>query len=249
VEYRFSHFDFLIGSKMKISGEAFQGSSANPHYEESYVAEQLDALSDKERLCVFTLTDKWNATYPANPIPLNLVLRYARNSPGEERFNAEAAWRTLIKLGKQPSIAGQMILTVSNLEHQLRKKTLFSVPGLKTKDGYDVLYMRPKRYAPSTTPINIILDNLAYCMNCMLEKETACRDGIVVLANMDDWTMKHYGSDYWMKVCHRFFDFIVCHKMDDVSISNIRLVHENATRTSNSCTCELFFDCESTRLV
>jgi hypothetical protein len=83
-------------------------------------------------------------------------------------------------------------LSAHHLEGQLLSKTLFPVPGLKTIDGHDMFYMRPARYCPRETPARAIIDNLAYVMNSMLEKERPCSDGIGFLACMDDWKMRNF---------------------------------------------------------
>ena len=57
--------------------------------------------------------------------------------------------------------------------------------------------MRPCRYTNSkTTPTRKIIDNLIYCLQDMLEKEANTCRGISFIANMDDWTMKNYSTDY-----------------------------------------------------
>ena len=45
-----------------------------------------------------------------------------------------------------------------------------------------------------------MIDNLAYVMHTMLEKESADHDGISFLANMTDFRMKNFNIDY----CFRF---------------------------------------------
>jgi hypothetical protein len=75
-------------------------------------------------------------------------------------------------------------------------QTLFPVPGLKTKGGHGMFYMRPSRYVPNETSTETIIDNLAYTIHTMLEKERPCQDGIGFLACMDGWTMKNFDVDY-----------------------------------------------------
>jgi hypothetical protein len=74
------------------------------------------------------------------------------------------------------------------------------VPGLKTSEGHDCFYMRPSRYFPKQTTTEQIIDNLAYCMGVMTEKEMAGRDGIGFVANMDDWHMENFSISY----CYQF---------------------------------------------
>lgn len=60
--------------------------------------------------------------------------------------------------------------------------------------------MRPSRYFPKKTSTKKIIDNLAYCMSTMVEKENACSEGIGFLANMNDWKMQNFSVNY----CYQF---------------------------------------------
>jgi hypothetical protein len=83
-------------------------------------------------------------------------------------------------------------------------QTLFPIPGLKTRDGDDVLYMRPSRYFPDETSPKEIIDNLAYCMNTMVEKEKNCKEGIAFIAYMNDCKMKNFSFDS----CYQFMTML-----------------------------------------
>jgi hypothetical protein len=50
--------------------------------------------------------------------------------------------------------------------------------------------MRPARYFPKETSTQQIIDNLAYCMQVMTEKEKACTEGIGFIAYMNDWKVR-----------------------------------------------------------
>jgi hypothetical protein len=79
-------------------------------------------------------------------------------------------------------------------------QTLFPVPGLKSVDGHDVFYMLPARYFPKKTPVKDIIDNLAYCMNAMMERsELASSEGIAFVAYMKDWKMANFGVNYCLQ--------------------------------------------------
>jgi hypothetical protein len=90
-------------------------------------------------------------------------------------------------------------LKAIGLEKQLLSKTLFVVPGLKSNEGHDVFYMRPSRYFPNETSTEVIIDNLAYCMQTMVEKEKACTEGIAFVANLEDWTMGNFSVSYCLE--------------------------------------------------
>lgn len=172
-----------------------------PVLPERSVQEQLMTMSNMERECFEALIDEWDVKYPSVAIPDELVLRYSRNSPSKKPYDKSNTWKLMALLPKHPTLTTQLDLTMASLEDQMMTKTLFPLPGLKTKDGHDVLYMRPVRYSPHETPSRVVIDNLAYCMNTMVEKESACKNGIAFIANMDDWILQHYGTDYCMKVC------------------------------------------------
>jgi hypothetical protein len=95
-----------------------------------------------------------------------------------------------------------VLLTLPTLSpfHSSSPQTLFPVPGLRTTEGHDCFYMRPGRYYPKQTSTEQIIDNLAYCMGVMTEKEKACTDGIAFLAYMKDWHMDNFSVSY----CYQF---------------------------------------------
>jgi hypothetical protein len=70
------------------------------------------------------------------------------------------------------------------------------VPGLKSKAGQDMFYMRPSRYFPKKTPTEDIIDNLAYVMQSMSEDEAACHKGIGFLAYMNGWKYENFSMRY-----------------------------------------------------
>lgn len=59
--------------------------------------------------------------------------------------------------------------------------------------------MRASRYFPRETSTKAIIDNLAYCMTTMVEKEKACTEGIAFLAYMTDFQMKNFSPDYFVQ--------------------------------------------------
>lgn len=79
-------------------------------------------------------------------------------------------------------------------------KALFPVPGLKSKNNLDMFYMYPSRYFPKGIPTKYIVDNLAYVMLTMIEKEANSTNGIGFLACMNEWTLENFSVDY----CYQF---------------------------------------------
>lgn len=59
--------------------------------------------------------------------------------------------------------------------------------------------MRPALYFPQLTKTQTIIDNLAYVMLSLVEKEQASVNGIGFLAYMNDWTMDNFCVDYCLQ--------------------------------------------------
>ena len=116
------------------------------------------------------------------------------HSPGKNKFNQDTAWKVMKKFDTR-----YLTLTAASIEDQLLTKTLFIPPNLHSKDGHDVFYMRPSRYFPKKTSTKLIIDNLAYCMQVMQEKEKSETEGIGFLANMNDWSMSNFSVDYCLQ--------------------------------------------------
>jgi hypothetical protein len=75
-------------------------------------------------------------------------------------------------------------LPPNDLGAQFRTRTLFHCPGLKTKEGANVFYMRPSRYfAKDETPVSMVIDNLVFVMDKMLQKDADKE--IAFIANME----------------------------------------------------------------
>mmetsp|Transcript_22805 Transcript_22805/g.63420 ORF Transcript_22805/g.63420 Transcript_22805/m.63420 type:complete len:283 (+) Transcript_22805:61-909(+) len=166
---------------------------------ERTISDQIAALNEKEKLCYDSLVAKWKEEYPDKPFSEDYVLRFARCSPGTEKFNEKSALKVMRRFDRR-----YLDLKATKLEAQLLSKTLFPIPGLTTKGGHDLFYMRPSRYFPKKTSTELIIDNLAYCMTTMVEKEKACTEGIGFLANMDDWKFENFSVDY----CFQFMKML-----------------------------------------
>ncbi|KAL7564477.1 hypothetical protein ACA910_001571 [Epithemia clementina (nom. ined.)] len=193
---------------------------------ERTIEEQIAALTPAEKQCFDTLKEKWQAHVVQHAQQQDdkktkknknkktqhdeeskpgvimmysdaMILRFARCSPGVQKFNPKTAWSVMKKFDATRYL-NLRVTTGDLLEAQLRSQTLFCVPGLQSKDGgHDVFYMRPSRYVPSETSTQTIIDNLAYCMQCLVERsEKACVEGIAFLANLTDWTMHNFSVNY-----------------------------------------------------
>jgi len=162
---------------------------------ERSVEEQISDLTPDEKGCFQNLKNRWNAQKDKpHDYSDEMILRFSRCSPGAKKFNEQSAWKVMHKFDPR-----YLQLTVVGLETQLMTQTLFVVPNLKSSEGHDIFYMRPGRYYPKVTSTRTIIDNLAYCMQIMVEKERACTEGIAFIANMDQWTMANFSISYCLE--------------------------------------------------
>ena len=90
-------------------------------------------------------------------------------------------------------------LNCVGMEPQLRTKTLFAVPGLQSREGFDVFYMRPSRYFPKQTKTSVVIDNLLYVMKALVERERSSTEGIAFMANMAGWEMTNFSMNYCLQ--------------------------------------------------
>jgi len=155
---------------------------------------QLAVLNTQDLECFENLKRRWQESYPGEPFDDRTILLFAQCAPAGS-FNEASAWKTMNNYERR-----YLSLTANGLRKQLLTKTLFTLPGLETKDGNEVFYMKPSRYSPKKTPVEDIIDNLVYVMGVMNEKENNAANGIAFLANMNDWTMEHFSMDY----CYNF---------------------------------------------
>lgn len=166
-----------------------------PHGERT-IEEQIAALTTDEKACFDALKSRWNAQKKKpHDYSDEMILRFARCSPGAKKFNEKTAWKVMHKFDARYYLD----LTATELEQQLLSKTLFVVPGLKSNEGHDVFYMKPGRYFPKETSTKTIIDNLAYCMQTMVEKEKACTEGIAFVANLEGWSMSNFSVSYCLE--------------------------------------------------
>lgn len=60
--------------------------------------------------------------------------------------------------------------------------------------------MQARRFSPSEAPVDAVIDNLVYVMNCMMEDEQQCSRGIGFLIDLSDCKMHHFGVGYFHKL-------------------------------------------------
>jgi len=158
---------------------------------ERTIEEQIASLSDHKLSCYETLkaiwedlqefdevTQEWYRVEREYVFTDEMYLRFIRC----HHFQIERALEMMERFEQR-----YMNLTCSAVERQLANQIVFIPPGLKTKDGLEVIYMEPGRFNPKVSDAESVIDAIVYCMNVMQEKESACTDGIVFLANMSGW--------------------------------------------------------------
>ena len=170
--------------------------------------EHVALLDSEDRECYTNLVKRWHYQYMrhlssgsgsaggnsrknGNNFPLSnpWILRFAIY----HNFNEKRAWKAMRKLKSR-----FIYLNAFDLESQLLTKTLFPVPGLRTLDGgHPMFYMKPSRYFPKHTTTKVIINNLSYVMNAILEQNYESQSkGIGFIANMNDWAMQNFAVDY-----------------------------------------------------
>lgn len=87
------------------------------------------------------------------------------------------------------------------LRFMMRDQVFFPLPGLKSRNtGSDVFYMRPSRYHPSAMNNGLLLDNLCYVLNDMSRTIEQCQNGVVMIVNMDGYSMKNFHGETQLKM-------------------------------------------------
>jgi hypothetical protein len=142
--------------------------------------------------------NKTGTVAPAN-IPMEWYFRFLHDTAKKDgHFHEDRAFRSMMKLLSKDRF---LTLRVFPLTKQLQSRTLFPVPGLKTKvGGHAMFYMRPSRYFPKKTSTRTIINNLVYVMNTLCERQHAQKEGIGFVACMDEWRMVNFDINY----CYQF---------------------------------------------
>jgi hypothetical protein len=84
---------------------------------ERSVQEQIEALDEAEKKCFDYLNEKWGKKYPKLPFSDEMLLRFARCSPGSKKFNEKESWKVMKKFDRR-----FLNLTAEGLESQLLSK-------------------------------------------------------------------------------------------------------------------------------
>jgi hypothetical protein len=84
---------------------------------ERSIAEQIAALTEAEKKCFDNLKEKWEKTY--EPFSDEMYLRFARCSPGKEKFNEKTAFKVMKSFPRR-----YLELNAIDLEKQLATKVI-----------------------------------------------------------------------------------------------------------------------------
>eukprot|EP00934_Nitzschia_sp_Nitz4_P000112 Nitzschia sp. Nitz4//scaffold127_size64804//61735//62757//NITZ4_006190-RA/size64804-processed-gene-0.33-mRNA-1//-1//CDS//3329534792//112//frame0 len=89
-------------------------------------------------------------------------------------------------------------LSTFDLQEELLSRTVFPCPGLKTREGHNVFYMRASRFFPLTMSAEKAINTLIFVMNHIL-----CRDstsGLGFILNMDGWGSHNYNDEFYRQI-------------------------------------------------
>jgi hypothetical protein len=87
-----------------------------PHGERT-AQDQIDSLVGDDLKCFEALKKKWQKEYPDKPYTDSMILRFARCSPGEKKFNAKSSYKVMKNFDRR-----YLTLTAEALEDQLLSK-------------------------------------------------------------------------------------------------------------------------------
>jgi hypothetical protein len=167
------------------------------------ISEQIDSLSPSQRACFDRLKNEGESVVSILCDDLHsrndgLYLCCARCSG----FKHEKA---SMMLKNWEAGSAYYLLRCAELKEQLQRQALFiPSPELKTRSGLNVFYMRPSRYFPKVTPVPVIINNLSYILQVMLEREECSTRGVAFIANMKGWTRHNFSLDY----CRDFMNML-----------------------------------------
>jgi hypothetical protein len=107
------------------------------------------------------------------------------------------------------------------MRYFLQSMVCFPLTGLKSrKMGSEVFYFNPSRYIPTSRNNHLMLDNLCYVMNDMSRSVDQFRNGVVILVNMEGYSMKNFHNDTQMKLTRIFEGQVVPTRVVEILIVN-----------------------------
>jgi hypothetical protein len=128
-----------------------------PATKERKVSSQIRSRSVAERETLDALRKKWAKKVSKKEHLRELlltdahILRYARACS----FHPKNSWKVLRQF-ERPVVQRLLSLKAASIEDQLQSQTIFPLPGLQTRQGFDVFYMKPSRFKPMETSMLLI---------------------------------------------------------------------------------------------
>ncbi|KAL3934986.1 MAG: hypothetical protein SGBAC_009404 [Bacillariaceae sp.] len=82
------------------------------------------------------------------------------------------------------------------LKRQFEHLVMFPLPGLKTKNmKHEVLYFRASRHLPGEMDAELLIKNVCYIFNHMSMTEEQCRNGVALIVDLNQWTLKNFSPE------------------------------------------------------
>ncbi|CAJ1967841.1 unnamed protein product [Cylindrotheca closterium] len=107
------------------------------------------------------------------------------------------------------------------LRYVMNSMVCFPLSGLKSrKTGSEVFYFHPSRYIPTSRNNHLLLDNMCYVLNDMSRTIDQCRNGVVMIVNMEGYSMKNFHNDTQMKMTRITEGHVVPTRIVDILIVN-----------------------------
>mmetsp|Transcript_40380 Transcript_40380/g.97491 ORF Transcript_40380/g.97491 Transcript_40380/m.97491 type:complete len:287 (-) Transcript_40380:150-1010(-) len=183
------------GSQITIDTSASSSfNSQSPPFEQEVEAsgfpssyfknEELECLSRLKEICQEKQLDASN----------QLICRFAIF----HGFNVKRASRAIAKNHDHPYL--NLRLEEELAQYIKTTKTLFPLPGLKSAMGSDVIYWHPSSYLPSASSNRLLVESMCYLLNDMNQTIDQCRNGILMIVNMDGYKMKNFHRDTQMRL-------------------------------------------------
>ncbi|CAJ1961505.1 unnamed protein product [Cylindrotheca closterium] len=105
-------------------------------------------------------------------------------------FNFDVARPAMIAKYNDPRLHLRMD---DELLDQFQNKVIFPLPGLRTKNmKHEVLYFYACRHFPATMDTDLLLRNMTYILNDMSLTEQQCRNGVVMIIDLNHFTFKNF---------------------------------------------------------
>jgi len=162
-------------------------------------SEQMNSLSPKHKAAFEKLKALWNSKPRIVDYSDEMILRFLRTSPGDEKFNVKSAYKVMQHYANLNLKFNIPSLTIDKVRRQLETQVLL-IPGCVSKDGHHFLYMKPSLYFPRTqVDLDELIRSLIYLLERMVEKEKSSTEGIAFIVNMENWSMEENFSINYAK--------------------------------------------------